>query len=121
MHRLVTLLSAIAALATLAGCSSGGADNGRVRDTLMVSDSAAAFADSASLVPAQTPFSDSGLADGTVLQDTAFLPPSKTVDTKGVAPSDVVAFAKTLLGTPYVYGSTDPKVGFDCSGFITYV
>lgn len=34
---------------------------------------------------------------------------------------EVVAFAETLLGTPYVYGSTDPKVGFDCSGFITYV
>src|SRR6476619_3619371 len=34
---------------------------------------------------------------------------------------EVVSFAETLLGTPYVYGSTDPKVGFDCSGFITYV
>jgi len=30
-------------------------------------------------------------------------------------------FAKSLIGTPYVYGSTDPAVGFDCSGFITYV
>ena len=30
-------------------------------------------------------------------------------------------FAQTLMGVPYVYGSTDPKVGFDCSGFITYV
>lgn len=33
----------------------------------------------------------------------------------------IVAFAKTLMGTPYMYGSTDPAVGFDCSGFITYV
>lgn len=34
---------------------------------------------------------------------------------------DVISFAKTLIGTPYVYGSTDPAVGFDCSGFINYV
>ncbi|MEI9933793.1 MAG: C40 family peptidase [Ferruginibacter sp.] len=33
----------------------------------------------------------------------------------------LVAFAKTFLGTPYVYGSKDPDVGFDCSGFIYYV
>lgn len=33
----------------------------------------------------------------------------------------VLRFAKTLKGTPYKYGSTDPGVGFDCSGFITYV
>ena len=33
----------------------------------------------------------------------------------------LVLFAKTLLGTPYLYGSTDPLKGFDCSGFITHV
>ena len=32
-----------------------------------------------------------------------------------------VAYAESLFGTPYRYASTDPKVGFDCSGFITYV
>ncbi len=36
-------------------------------------------------------------------------------------PIAIVAFAKTLIGTPYLYGSTDPQKGFDCSGFITYV
>jgi cell wall-associated NlpC family hydrolase len=30
-------------------------------------------------------------------------------------------FAQTLVGVPYVYGSTDPSVGFDCSGFVNYV
>ena len=35
--------------------------------------------------------------------------------------SEFVSFAKTLLGTPYKYGSSNPKNGFDCSGFITYV
>lgn len=29
----------------------------------------------------------------------------------------VVDFAKTLLGTPYVWGGTDPATGLDCSGF----
>ena len=33
----------------------------------------------------------------------------------------MVEFAKTLIGVPYKYASTDPKQGFDCSGFITYV
>lgn len=36
-------------------------------------------------------------------------------------PADLLAFAKSLIGTPYRYGSTDPVNGFDCSGFITYV
>lgn len=33
----------------------------------------------------------------------------------------LILFAKSLLGTPYLYGSMDPAKGFDCSGFITYV
>ena len=35
------------------------------------------------------------------------------------APSDAVAYLKTLVGTPYVWGSKDPKVGLDCSGAVT--
>src|SRR5215203_2658797 len=53
--------------------------------------------------------------------DTISLIPSRTVDTKKVAPGALVNFAETLVGTPYKYASTNPKVGFDCSGFITYV
>lgn len=33
----------------------------------------------------------------------------------------IVAFAKTLIGTRYLYASTNPAEGLDCSGFITYV
>jgi cell wall-associated NlpC family hydrolase len=33
----------------------------------------------------------------------------------------LVTFAKTLIGTPYLYAGTDPAKGFDCSGFINYV
>ncbi len=38
-----------------------------------------------------------------------------------VQPDSIVAFARTLIGIPYLYASTDPAKGFDCSGFITYV
>lgn len=34
---------------------------------------------------------------------------------------EVVNFAKTLIGVPYRYASSNPDEGFDCSGFITYV
>lgn len=38
-----------------------------------------------------------------------------------VSDSYVISFAKGLLGTPYVFGSADPRYGLDCSGFIQYV
>jgi len=43
------------------------------------------------------------------------------IHTGNTTPEQIVSFAETLLNTPYKYASTDPKVGFDCSGFITYV
>jgi cell wall-associated NlpC family hydrolase len=43
------------------------------------------------------------------------------INTGSATPTEVLAFAKTLQGIPYKYASTDPAVGFDCSGFITYV
>ncbi|MBO9683534.1 MAG: C40 family peptidase [Flavisolibacter sp.] len=56
----------------------------------------------------------------TVKTDSVLVPASQ-IHTKNVHPQQVVDFAKTLIGTPYKYASSDPKVGFDCSGFITYV
>lgn len=35
--------------------------------------------------------------------------------------TNFVEYAKTLMGTPYLYGSTDPDKGLDCSGFINAV
>jgi len=32
-----------------------------------------------------------------------------------------VDYAKTFIGTPYVWGSVNPDVGVDCSGFVNYV
>lgn len=47
--------------------------------------------------------------------------PAGSINTKNGHRQQVVDFAKTLIGVPYLYGSTDPAKGFDCSGFITYV
>jgi len=35
--------------------------------------------------------------------------------------TEFVEYAKKFIGTPYVYGSVNPAVGFDCSGFINHV
>jgi cell wall-associated NlpC family hydrolase len=35
--------------------------------------------------------------------------------------NDLVAYAKTFIGTPYKYGSATPANGLDCSGFIMVV
>lgn len=64
---------------------------------------------------------DSFRADNAKLTDTAAMASSPEIQTGPVTPDELVGFAETLLGVPYVYASTDPKVGFDCSGFITYV
>lgn len=64
---------------------------------------------------------DSATADRTQVNDTLLTPERGIVNTKNVLPDSVVSFAKTLIGTPYQYASTDPRMGFDCSGFITYV
>jgi cell wall-associated NlpC family hydrolase len=84
-------------------------------DTLSQTDVHEAKSDTiASLVDSMPP-------DQTMVRDTPALPPAQIIETGQVQPEQVMAFAETLMGTPYVYASTDPKVGFDCSGFITYV
>ncbi|MEQ1799162.1 MAG: C40 family peptidase [Lacibacter sp.] len=55
-----------------------------------------------------------------------FIPPITTVNKNtGLADNpfneELIAYAKTLIGTPYKYASINPADGFDCSGFITYV
>ncbi len=59
--------------------------------------------------------------DNTVNRDTVFIPPSQKINVGSVQPVQITDFAKSLIGVPYVYGSVNPKVGFDCSGFITHV
>ena len=43
------------------------------------------------------------------------------IKTGPTVPDSLVAFGKSLVGTPYRYASSDPANGFDCSGFINYV
>ena len=77
---------------------------------------------------------DNGSATTSIGKDTADTAPHQdlpivtpdangvtTVNTGQTTPAELLAYANTLKGVPYKYGSTDPKEGFDCSGFITYV
>ncbi|HUQ96175.1 MAG TPA: C40 family peptidase [Chitinophagaceae bacterium] len=61
------------------------------------------------------------VTDNAKNKDTVALPPSQKITTGSVSPDAVVSYAETLTGMPYVYASVNPKVGFDCSGFITHV
>ena len=45
---------------------------------------------------------------------------SQNINSSRTTPGELLDFAKTLIGTPYKYGSNDPTAGFDCSGFLTY-
>ncbi|MEO6254954.1 MAG: C40 family peptidase [Ferruginibacter sp.] len=65
-----------------------------------------------------------------VTKDTVVNPPTEVralpanaqdINTGSTTPEELLAFAKTLIGTPYKYASTDPAIGFDCSGFLTYL
>jgi cell wall-associated NlpC family hydrolase len=67
---------------------------------------------------------DSAAIQTVVMRET--LPVDSTVvetgiNTHSITGDELIRFAETLMGTPYVYGSADPQKGFDCSGFITYV
>jgi lipoprotein Spr len=44
-----------------------------------------------------------------------------TIVTGDASPDELVAFARSLMGIRYRFGSSDPEKGFDCSGFVNYV
>lgn len=55
------------------------------------------------------------------LPDRTIYEQGQEIKTGLTVPDSLVAFGKSLVGTPYLYASSDPANGFDCSGFITYV
>ena len=55
------------------------------------------------------------------LPDSTIYKEEQDIKTGSAIPDSLVAFGKSLVGTPYLYASSDPAKGFDCSGFITYV
>ena len=55
------------------------------------------------------------------LPDPTIYKQGEEIKTCLTVPDSLVAFGKSLVGTPYLYASSDPAKGFDCSGFITYV
>jgi cell wall-associated NlpC family hydrolase len=89
-------------------------NNLMLKDSASKNDSIPVLADSLTALAIQP-------TDNAQNKDTARLPPSEGIDTKSINPEQVMVFAETLIGTPYVYASINPQVGFDCSGFITYV
>lgn len=46
---------------------------------------------------------------------------SQSVMIENVTADTLLSFAKKQIGVKYKYGSTNPKAGFDCSGFVYYV
>ena len=63
---------------------------------------------------------DSGMTM-VALPDPLIYKQGQNINTGLLIPDSVVAFGKSLVGAPYLYASSDPARGFDCSGFITYV
>lgn len=44
-----------------------------------------------------------------------------TLGTDSVKADSLLQFAQSLIGTPYRTATSDPLIGFDCSGFVSYV
>ena len=56
-----------------------------------------------------------------LVKPAASYPVTNQVFTGSISPTQILAFARTLMGTPYVWGSSNPDSGLDCSGFVNYV
>lgn len=62
-----------------------------------------------------------GMGDTTPSGGTAFEDLFPKQGTAGGSRERVGQLARQLLGTPYVFGGSDPEKGLDCSGFVQYV
>src|SRR6478752_228785 len=48
------------------------------------------------------------------LPDPTIYEVGQEIKTGAIVPDSLVAFGKSLVGTPYLYASSDPANGFDC-------
>ncbi|MHB1176901.1 MAG: C40 family peptidase [Daejeonella sp.] len=103
------MLSGLIILAFLSGCNFG-SDTHYIPKSSTTGDSSVVQPVSEKETPAEV--SPWNYADSL---DVQFINPGRT------KADELVSFAETLIGIPYVYGSVDPGKGFDCSGFITHV
>ncbi len=65
--------------------------------------------------------SDSSINDTLITQDKVENESVMMDSLLEINPQNLINYAKSLTGTPYLYGGTDPQKGLDCSGFITNV
>ncbi|MCE1199160.1 MAG: NlpC/P60 family protein, partial [Marinilabiliales bacterium] len=55
-------------------------------------------------------------------QKTFVVPGTLALDSSAVVQrEELISFARAYLGRPYRYAGSDPKKGFDCSGFVHFV
>lgn len=53
--------------------------------------------------------------------DQPIQPKNEVNTTQESAGAKLISFARTMIGIPYRYASSNPNIGFDCSGFVSYV
>ncbi len=71
-------------------------------------------------VQGRTGYVSAGYVSTTPLGGGGTVTPAPVTPGNATTAQQVVAIAKSYLGTPYVYGGMSPS-GFDCSGFTAYV
>lgn len=79
---------------------------------------------SCTLLPEKKETSQPVNGDSAAITDTLFYADTSNplcIHTNNTSPQEVINYAQTFIGVPYLYASSDPLKGFDCSGFITYV